>query len=156
MAVRTLVLASSTSWSVFSASISASPAWRSMAARFIHLGLANPSSDATFAPTMRRHPSSFLPALRAFAARAGGVAAVAALAAAVLTLAPARPAEASEIYRYKDPYGVWRAMKVPTGYAKPAWTGRRRRATGRGWHRLRPLPAPCAGAMPSRPPPTTG
>jgi len=67
---------------------------------------------------MRQHPFSLLPALRAFAARGAGMAAMVALVAGALALAPARPAQASEIYRYKDPFGVWRAMKVPTGYAK--------------------------------------
>ncbi|CAB3744469.1 MULTISPECIES: lytic transglycosylase domain-containing protein [Achromobacter] len=61
---------------------------------------------------------SILPAFRALLARAGGVAALTAIAAGALALAPASPAQAADIYRYKDPYGVWRAMKVPTGYAK--------------------------------------
>ncbi|EFF77419.1 lytic transglycosylase domain-containing protein [Achromobacter piechaudii] len=57
-------------------------------------------------------------AFNAFVARAGGMAVLMALALGALALAPALPAQAAEIYRYKDPYGVWRAMKVPTGYAK--------------------------------------
>jgi len=61
---------------------------------------------------------SILPAFRALLARASGVAALTAVAAGALALAPASPAQAADIYRYKDPYGVWRAMKVPTGYAK--------------------------------------
>ncbi|MFY3139200.1 lytic transglycosylase domain-containing protein [Achromobacter xylosoxidans] len=44
--------------------------------------------------------------------------AVAALVAGAAALAPADGAQAAEIYRYKDPFGVWRAMKVPNGYAK--------------------------------------
>jgi soluble lytic murein transglycosylase-like protein len=67
---------------------------------------------------MHRHPCPVLPALRAFAARAAGMAALAALVSGVLALAPAGSAQAADIYRYKDPYGVWRSMKVPTGYAK--------------------------------------
>ena len=67
---------------------------------------------------MHRHPRPVLPALRALLARAGGMAALAAIVAGVLALAPASPAQAADIYRYKDPYGVWRSMKVPTGYAK--------------------------------------
>lgn len=43
---------------------------------------------------------------------------IAALVAGVAALAPAGGASAAEIYRYKDPFGVWRAMKVPNGYAK--------------------------------------
>ncbi len=26
--------------------------------------------------------------------------------------------QAADIYRYRDPFGIWRSMKVPTGYAK--------------------------------------
>ncbi|MGE8614712.1 MAG: lytic transglycosylase domain-containing protein [Achromobacter veterisilvae] len=67
---------------------------------------------------MPRHAPSIFPALRAFLARAGGMAALAAVVGGALALAPARPALADEIYRYKDPFGVWRAIKVPTGHAK--------------------------------------
>ncbi|ASC64155.1 lytic transglycosylase domain-containing protein [Achromobacter denitrificans] len=67
---------------------------------------------------MHCHAHSIFPALRAFLARAGSMAALAAFVAGALALAPARPAEAADIYRYKDPFGVWRAMKVPTGHAK--------------------------------------
>ena len=66
---------------------------------------------------MHCHAHSIFPALRAFLARAGSMAALAAFVAGALALAPARPAEAADIYRYKDPFGVWRAMKVPTGHA---------------------------------------
>ncbi|MGY6268447.1 lytic transglycosylase domain-containing protein [Achromobacter denitrificans] len=64
------------------------------------------------------HARSISPALRAFLARAGSMAALAAIVAGALALAPASPAQAADIYRYKDPFGVWRAMKVPTGHAK--------------------------------------
>lgn len=64
---------------------------------------------------MRCSPPSSLPALRAFLTRAAGVAGIVA---GALALAWASPVQASDIYRYKDPFGVWRAMKVPTGYAK--------------------------------------
>lgn len=103
---------------------------------------------------MHPHSRSILLALRALLARAGGMAALSAVVAGALALAPVRPVQASEIYRYKDPYGVWRAMKVPTGYAKyykraqarTVWRGNgikacldcpRRRATAHGsprWH----------------------
>lgn len=43
---------------------------------------------------------------------------IAALVAGAAALACAGSASAAEIYRYKDPFGVWRAMKVPNGYAK--------------------------------------
>ena len=59
-----------------------------------------------------------LSAMRALLARAGGMAAVAALATGALALASSAPAHAAETYRYKDPFGVWRTMKVPTGYGK--------------------------------------
>ena len=45
-----------------------------------------------------------------------GLAVAAMLAAGALL--PTDAARATEIYRYKDPFGVWRAMKVPNGYAK--------------------------------------
>ena len=68
---------------------------------------------------MHRHPRPVLQALRALLAHAGGMAALAAIiVGGALALAPASPAQAADIYRYKDPYGVWRSMKVPTGYAK--------------------------------------
>lgn len=67
---------------------------------------------------MNSHFRTIPTALRALLARAGGVAVLAAIAAGALALAPTGSAYAAEIYRYKDPYGVWRAMKVPTGYAK--------------------------------------
>lgn len=66
---------------------------------------------------MSQPPTSILSATRAILARAGGMAAVAALATGALALATT-PVEAAETYRYKDPYGVWRSMKVPTGYSK--------------------------------------
>lgn len=65
-------------------------------------------------PRHRRYPPVFC----ALLARVGGMAVLMALAVGALALAPASPAQAAEIYRYKDPYGVWRVMKVPTGYAK--------------------------------------
>ena len=61
---------------------------------------------------------TLFPALRARLARAGGVAAAVAIVAGALALAPTSAAQAADIYRYKDPFGVWRAMKVPTGHAK--------------------------------------
>ncbi|MDT4833150.1 Membrane-bound lytic murein transglycosylase F [compost metagenome] len=61
---------------------------------------------------------TIFPALRARLARVGGVAAAVAIVAGALALAPTSPAQAADIYRYKDPFGVWRAMKVPTGHAK--------------------------------------
>ena len=67
---------------------------------------------------MHRSHRFILLALRALLACASGMAALMAIAAGALALAPAPSAQAAEIYRYKDPYGVWRAMKVPTGYAK--------------------------------------
>ena len=45
-----------------------------------------------------------------------GLAVAAMLAAGALL--PTDAARATEVYRYKDPFGVWRAMKVPNGYAK--------------------------------------
>lgn len=82
-------------------------------------------------------PTSTSPALRVLAARGAGAAALAAMlsglaVAAVLT--PAGAAQAAEIYRYKDPSGVWRSMKVPNGYAKLYKRGqvRARLAAGRG------------------------
>ncbi|WP_313625978.1 lytic transglycosylase domain-containing protein [Achromobacter sp.] len=66
---------------------------------------------------MSQPPTSILSATRAILARAGGMAAVAALATGALALATT-PVEAAETYRYKDPYGVWRSMKVPSGYGK--------------------------------------
>ncbi|CAB3686359.1 Membrane-bound lytic murein transglycosylase F [Achromobacter pulmonis] len=61
---------------------------------------------------------SFLSSLprRGRAATAG--LAIVTLVAAAAVLAPAGSARADEIYRYRDPFGVWRAMKVPNGYAK--------------------------------------
>ena len=67
---------------------------------------------------MRSPLRPFLPALRARLARAGGIAALACVIGGPLALAPAAPVQAAEVYRYKDPYGVWRAMNVPNGYAK--------------------------------------
>jgi hypothetical protein len=67
---------------------------------------------------MSSPPFPILTAMRALLARAGGMAAVAALMAGALALAPSAPAHAAETYRYKDPFGVWRAMKVPNGYGK--------------------------------------
>lgn len=74
---------------------------------------------------MHRPHRSILLALRALLARAGSLAALTATTAiatiatiAAGALAPAQSVHAAEIYRYKDPYGVWRAMKVPTGLAK--------------------------------------
>lgn len=45
-----------------------------------------------------------------------GLAVAAMLAAGALL--PTDAARATEVYRYKDPFGVWRAMKVPNGYGK--------------------------------------
>lgn len=45
-----------------------------------------------------------------------GLAVAAMLAAGALL--PTDAARATEVYRYKDPFGVWRVMKVPNGYAK--------------------------------------
>lgn len=67
---------------------------------------------------MSSQPLPILSASRALLARAGGMAAAAVLAAGALALAPSAPVQAAETYRYKDPYGVWRAMKVPNGYGK--------------------------------------
>ncbi|MNU59769.1 Soluble lytic murein transglycosylase precursor [compost metagenome] len=67
---------------------------------------------------MSSSPPPILSAMRALLARAGGMAAAAALMAGVLALAPSAPAHAAETYRYKDPFGVWRAMKVPSGSGK--------------------------------------
>ena len=67
---------------------------------------------------MSQPPTPLLSATRAILARAGGMAAVAALATGALALATAAPAQAAETYRYKDPFGVWRSMKVPSGYGK--------------------------------------
>ena len=68
---------------------------------------------------------------RAFLARAGGWAALLVLAAGA-ALAP-RGAAAMETYRYKDPHGVWRSMKVPKGYVR---------------HGARPLPRVAARSVP--------
>jgi len=65
---------------------------------------------------MSQPPTSILSATRAILARAGGMAAVAALASGALALAT--PVQAADTYRYKDPFGVWRTMKVPTGTGK--------------------------------------
>ena len=63
--------------------------------------------------------SYFLPPAPGVAwARAAGLALGIALAGMAAALLPAGAAHADEIYRYKDPFGVWRAMKVPNGYAK--------------------------------------
>ncbi|WP_312438871.1 lytic transglycosylase domain-containing protein [Achromobacter sp.] len=64
---------------------------------------------------MSQPPSSILAATRAILARAGGVVA---LATGALALAAAAPVQAADTYRYKDPFGVWRTMKVPTGTGK--------------------------------------
>ncbi|WP_241052278.1 lytic transglycosylase domain-containing protein [Achromobacter xylosoxidans] len=63
-------------------------------------------------------PFSFPPARpRRCRGRVAGLV-IAALVAGAAALAPAGSASATEIYRYKDPFGVWRAMKVPNGHAK--------------------------------------
>ncbi|MGE8669592.1 MAG: lytic transglycosylase domain-containing protein [Achromobacter mucicolens] len=64
---------------------------------------------------MSQPPTSILSATRAILARAGGMAA---LATGALALAAAAPVQAADTYRYKDPFGVWRTMKVPTGTGK--------------------------------------
>ncbi|MGE8658607.1 MAG: lytic transglycosylase domain-containing protein [Achromobacter sp.] len=56
------------------------------------------------------------PAPRRRARLAGLV--IAAMVAGAAALAPVAGAAAAEVYRYRDPFGVWRAMKVPNGYAK--------------------------------------
>lgn len=58
------------------------------------------------------------PALRTGWARVASLATAATLVGAAAALAPTSVAHADEIYRYKDPFGVWRAMKVPSGYGK--------------------------------------
>ena len=67
---------------------------------------------------MSQPPTPLLSATRALLARAGGMAAVAALATGALALATTATAQAAETYRYKDPFGVWRSMKVPAGTGK--------------------------------------
>lgn len=69
-------------------------------------------------PRHRGNPPTYSVFFCALVARTGGLAMLMALVAGALALAPASPAQAAEVYRYKDPYGVWRVMKVPTGYAK--------------------------------------
>lgn len=61
---------------------------------------------------------SCIPSARPRAGRTflAGLAVAALLAAGALL--PTDAARATEIYRYKDPFGVWRAMKVPNGYAR--------------------------------------